>query len=309
MKVTIGILNYNSGTRIQEVIDCAKNQTFSNTEILVYDDHSTDISLEILKTLHRENVIRLITAHHNEGAGYGRNRLVSEAHGDFICFFDDDDLSLPFRVEEQMNTYVRYSNMYPFRPVLVYGNRIKVYDNGEVVDLKGPRLIDGYMDGIETIKSQIIGESNVQELVNDGFPTCVLFAKRSDLLNCGNFDKGYRRLEDIELLCRLIKTGVIIGVNKVIVRQNATFNNYKSPSKNLIYELRLLSENAEILTSLEYSFYNLWLRLRSSWFEKRLESSLILFVKCAFISPRLLLKKVVGNGYQRILHELRTGQI
>ena len=54
-----------------------------------------------------------------------------------LFVFDDDDLSLPFRVEEQMNTYVRYSNMYPFRPVLVYGNRIKVYDNGEEVDLKG----------------------------------------------------------------------------------------------------------------------------------------------------------------------------
>ena len=49
MKVTVAILNYNSGNRIIEVIKCAEDQTYKNIEILVYDDNSKDSSVDNLK--------------------------------------------------------------------------------------------------------------------------------------------------------------------------------------------------------------------------------------------------------------------
>ena len=48
---------------------------------------------------------RLIYHRHNTGPGGARNTILSNASGEFVAFFDDDDASLPNRISEQMATH------------------------------------------------------------------------------------------------------------------------------------------------------------------------------------------------------------
>lgn len=86
--VSIVIPNYNCGEFLNDCIQSAINQSYSNTEIIVVDDGSTDDSVEILS--HYEGQIKLIETS-NRGAAAARNLGISIAEGEFIAFLDSDD--------------------------------------------------------------------------------------------------------------------------------------------------------------------------------------------------------------------------
>lgn len=96
--VSIIIPTYNSGKTIIQTIESVKNQTYTNYEIIVVDDGSTDGTVEILKTI---KGIKLITQA-NQGVSAARNRGIEEAKGDYIAYLDSDDLWHPQKLEIQL---------------------------------------------------------------------------------------------------------------------------------------------------------------------------------------------------------------
>jgi len=92
MKVSILISAYNEETYIEECIKSCEEQSYSNLEIIVYNDGSTDKTAEILKGFSEQNRITLIDSNINNGKIFGFNKLVEKSTGDFVHLVGADDI-------------------------------------------------------------------------------------------------------------------------------------------------------------------------------------------------------------------------
>jgi glycosyltransferase involved in cell wall biosynthesis len=94
--VTVLINNYNYDRFLPQAIDSALNQTYSNIEVIVVDDGSTDNSREIISGY--GNRIRSILKE-NEGQASAFNTGIAASRGEIICMLDADDYFHPEKVE------------------------------------------------------------------------------------------------------------------------------------------------------------------------------------------------------------------
>ncbi len=93
MRFSVVIPLYNKEAHISETIESLLNQSFSDFEVLVVDDGSTDNSLEVAKKYESDR-IRVLTKQ-NGGTASARNLGINKARGTHICFLDADDYWLP----------------------------------------------------------------------------------------------------------------------------------------------------------------------------------------------------------------------
>ena len=89
-KVSILVPMYNSEAYLVEALDSCINQTYENIEIIIVDDGSTDESLRIAETI--KDVRVHVYSQSNSGACVARNIAFEKSHGDYIMYFDADDL-------------------------------------------------------------------------------------------------------------------------------------------------------------------------------------------------------------------------
>lgn len=100
-KVTVFIPVYNRELYVGEAIESILAQTFSDFEILLVDDGSTDHSVEKIRSF-SDSRIRLICNEENLGIPKTRNRGVELARGQYMAMLDSDDRSFPERLEKQV---------------------------------------------------------------------------------------------------------------------------------------------------------------------------------------------------------------
>lgn len=102
-KVSIIMPNYNCEKFLEETINSVINQTYTNWELLIVDDCSTDGSVEIIKSyFKKDDRIKLFINETNRGAAASRNWALREATGKWVAFLDSDDLWLPEKLEKQL---------------------------------------------------------------------------------------------------------------------------------------------------------------------------------------------------------------
>lgn len=90
-KISVIIPVYNSESYLNECIDSLLNQSYSDFEVIIIDDGSTDHSYEIIDMYRRrDNRIKLIRQD-NQGAAVARNKGLDQATGSLITFIDSDD--------------------------------------------------------------------------------------------------------------------------------------------------------------------------------------------------------------------------
>lgn len=100
--ITVFIALYNSEKYIEQTLNSLLNQTFTNFEILIINDASTDNSVEIVENFNNSK-IRLIHNETNRGICYTRQRGVEEAIGKYIAIIDSDDIAMHNRLEKQFD--------------------------------------------------------------------------------------------------------------------------------------------------------------------------------------------------------------
>ncbi|WP_309640596.1 glycosyltransferase family 2 protein [Flavobacterium sp.] len=106
MEALVSIITptYNSEKFIAETIRSVQNQTYSNWEMIVVDDCSTDNTQKtILDFVASDDRIKFYKLHKNAGAGVARNQAISLANGRFIAFLDSDDLWKPEKLQKQID--------------------------------------------------------------------------------------------------------------------------------------------------------------------------------------------------------------
>lgn len=104
--VTVIIPTFERGWCLREAVDSALAQEFTNFELIVVDDGSTDGTAELLEA-YRPKVRLLRQA--NRGVSAARNRGIAAARGQLIAFLDSDDLWLP----QKLSTQVEFFRAHP----------------------------------------------------------------------------------------------------------------------------------------------------------------------------------------------------
>jgi glycosyltransferase involved in cell wall biosynthesis len=97
--VSILVSNYNYGHFIAETIQSALDQTYSNFELIICDDGSTDDSVRVVEEFERKDARLRLIRKGNGGQASGFNAAFAASRGDIIALLDSDDLFLSHKVE------------------------------------------------------------------------------------------------------------------------------------------------------------------------------------------------------------------
>ncbi len=97
--VSVVIPTYNRADLLPKAIESVLQQTYTNIEIIVVDDGSTDGTMDVLRPY--AGSIRTIHANHT-GTSNARNLGMKASRGDYICFLDSDDSYYPHKIEIQV---------------------------------------------------------------------------------------------------------------------------------------------------------------------------------------------------------------
>lgn len=107
-KVSIILCFYNEEKYLREAIDSVLAQTYTNFELVIVNDGSTDGSESIVKSYGDDRIV-YVTYEGNKRLAYARNRGLEKATGEYVGFFDGDDILLPDKIEKE----VRFLNEHP----------------------------------------------------------------------------------------------------------------------------------------------------------------------------------------------------
>lgn len=99
------IANYNNGRFLQEAVDSVFAQSYSNWEIILVDDKSTDNSFEIYDKYKDDSRFHVFFNEENKGCGYTKRRCAELANGELCGFLDPDDELLPNALECHLNAH------------------------------------------------------------------------------------------------------------------------------------------------------------------------------------------------------------
>jgi len=135
------IANYNNGKYIGETIESIINQTYSNWEIIIVDDASTDNSVEIVNGYIEKGInSRLYLNKINRGCGFTKRKCISLANGDLCGFLDSDDTITYHAIEKNVTKHLNY----PYHSI-VYSLNYICDERLNIINLTawGGRLPDG----------------------------------------------------------------------------------------------------------------------------------------------------------------------
>ena len=110
--VSVIIPTHNRADLIGETIDSVCNQTYKQIEIIIVDDHSDDNTVFVVRNycIEKDNVIFIKS--NSSGACSARNEGIKISKGEFLQFFDDDDIMAPTHIEDKVNTIMKYNADY-----------------------------------------------------------------------------------------------------------------------------------------------------------------------------------------------------
>jgi len=106
-KVTVLMPVYNGERYLKDAINSILRQTYRNYEFIIINDGSTDDSVKIIQS-YRDKRIRFIDNERNIGISSTLNKGMELGIGEYIVRMDSDDMSLPTRIEKQVNFMDRY---------------------------------------------------------------------------------------------------------------------------------------------------------------------------------------------------------
>ncbi len=208
-KVSIIIPVYNCAKYIEKTINSIKKQTYSNIEVILIDDGSTDDSLEKCKEMAKNQDIKVIHQE-NFGAPSARNKGIDVCSGQYILLFDSDDILLPTAIEKMVERYQK-DNL-----DLVIGKTIKI-------DAYGRKIGDKISKpAIETHENELF--------LYDPFPGNKLY--KAEIIKTNNIRFGNVRIgQDLNFYlkyCAYVKKYKCINdtVSKYRVLENSISRTY-----------------------------------------------------------------------------------
>jgi glycosyltransferase involved in cell wall biosynthesis len=213
-EISVIIPCYNNHDYIQECLDSVLNQTFSDFEVILVDDGSTDGTTETVKAYLPK--LKLISQK-NQGPAVARNVGLEEATGKYVAFQDADDLWYPEKLELQLK-FLESNPRFDW----VYADMSTFNDQ--------QRLQASWFADRPTYQGKVF-----EKLINNNFiPTITVMAKKEAVLSVGGFDPSLRSCEDKDLWLRLARKNELGRLDKVLAKRRFHTHNLCRDNQLLI---------------------------------------------------------------------------
>lgn len=140
--ISIVIPTFNRASFLEKTLYSIMMQTYSNVEILLVDDGSTDNTSEIVEYLKLSNKffsqkLIYIKLDKNKGANAARNEGIRRAKGKYTAFLDSDDIWHPEKLEKQINRINEESEKnIGGKPIFCFTGRARVDEKYEIIALQ-----------------------------------------------------------------------------------------------------------------------------------------------------------------------------
>jgi glycosyltransferase involved in cell wall biosynthesis len=117
------IMNIRNGAAfLREALDSVMAQTFTDWELIAWDDCSTDDSAQVIAEYH-DTRIRYYLSPEQTPLGKARDNAIRQAKGEWLAFLDQDDIWTPTKLEKQMALAEPHVG-------IIYGRAVLFYPNG-----------------------------------------------------------------------------------------------------------------------------------------------------------------------------------
>lgn len=193
-KITVLLPVYNCELYIKTAVESILNQTFTNFELLIIDDASTDATVSILKKFDDPR-IQLIEKPLNSGYTNSLNYGLKIAKGQYIARMDADDISYPERFARQID----YLDNHP--DVVVCGTTYKIVDNDKKIILPQDH---------EAIKIGLLWGNCVSH------PSVMIRKKIVDDFSI-RYDTSKEPAEDYDMWVRLLSIGKLHNLKEILL--------------------------------------------------------------------------------------------
>ncbi|MBQ2124414.1 MAG: glycosyltransferase [Spirochaetales bacterium] len=191
-KVSVLMASHNGARFICQSLDSILNQTFSDFELIVINDASTDDTAKILEEYANKDLrVRVYSNEENKGLTCSLNEALKKVSADslYICRMDDDDICEPNRLEKQIDFLDSHGEI-----GIVGSNAVIIDDTNNIV---GQRCVPAKHEQIRKVLPRY----------NPIIHPAVMI-KREVLESVGGYNEKFRTSQDYELWFRLAAGGV-----------------------------------------------------------------------------------------------------
>jgi glycosyltransferase involved in cell wall biosynthesis len=196
LTTSVIVSTYNGADKISNLLEALLKQTYSNFELIVVIDGSTDNTKQVLEKYFSVFETLRIVEQKNRGRSAVRNRGASEASGDLLVFYDDD--MVPFSGSVERHVHLHSDNM----EKLVSGNPVEFTEPGktDVQNYKATRTVKWTEKYTEPVTSL--------NLDNLFFTAANCSVRRSVLAKLNGFEERLTDAEDYNLAQRALMEGI-----------------------------------------------------------------------------------------------------
>ena len=213
-EVSVIIPTFNRADLLRSAIESAISQTFTNTEIIVSDDNSTDHTLNVVESF-KDRRIKYVRNEGKKGPSATRNLAILISKGKYIAFLDDDDEWLSAKLKKQVDLLNNSS------PDIcgVYSNRLFVDKTSGNVLSDNP--------GTDQLRGNLLN----QLIIKSPIHTSTVVIKKWCLNKIGLFDETLFFMEDWDLWVRLSLNWDFEYISLPLAK--AYIHDYYSPSATI----------------------------------------------------------------------------
>jgi len=202
--ISVIIPAYNAERTILETIKSVQSQTYSDLELVVINDGSTDRTLDLLNSIQDDRL--KVFSFHNSGVCVARNYGISQAKGEFISFIDADDLWASNKLEAQLDALKQH----PEADVAYSWTYFFYEQTGEKIP-GHPAFFTGNVYGDLLKENFITSGSNI-------------LVRREAIQKIGEFDSTFPHCADWDFYLRLAAQCkfVVVSQHQIFYRQSTT---------------------------------------------------------------------------------------
>lgn len=212
---------YNGEKYLREAIDSVYAQTYTNWEIIFWDNSSTDKSAEIAKSYDKK--IKYFRSRENTCLGRARRRATKEAKGDYLAFLDSDDVWLDRKLEKQTDLLLNNDI------AVVYGKSNIIYEDESKKEVLayGGKLYSGMV---------------FKELVCSNFITfSSAIVDRRKFIECGGFPDSYQHSTDYHIFLHLAYKYKVKAIDEVCCK-------YRIHGSNMFHAMGIICAKENIMS-------------------------------------------------------------
>jgi glycosyltransferase involved in cell wall biosynthesis len=269
---------HNAGEFLSDAVDSVLGQTFSDYEIIIYDNASTDDTAKIAAKYGER-----VAYHYSERKlklGTARNQAIQHASGKYLAFLDSDDVWIENKLEKQY-----FKIACTEEPVGLCGCDAMRVDSKLIPIMK-------YSTG-----RQIPSADTISRLVRDCFiPMSSVVVRRDLFLGLGGFNSHFEIIEEWDLWLRAAVASKLIYLDECLVNirfhSNNTSRDYHAQQTEIRIMFSNLSKNLGVSKNIVTPALAVW-ELRYNivcLINYRKESPLNILKSIARISKLLLLR-------------------